>query len=95
MEYHLTMKDVKKYEILKRVAAKQLKGIEAAILPGYHPVRISRLKKKVAESGIRGILRPKMPSNRKLPDSLKEQIKNFYRKIYYDFNIRRFNDKLQ
>ena len=95
MEYHLTMKDVKKYEILKRAAAKQLKGIEAAILPGYHPVHISRLKKKVTESGIRGILRPKMPSNRKLPDSLKEQIKNFYRKIYYDFNIRHFNDKLQ
>jgi len=33
MEYHLTMKDIKKYEILKQVTAKQLKGIEAAVLP--------------------------------------------------------------
>jgi len=95
MEYHLTMKDVKKYEILKQVAARELKGTEAAILLGCHPVHISRLKKKIITSGIRGILRPKLPSNRKLSDCLKEQIKNLYRQIYYDFNIRHFNDKLQ
>jgi len=95
MEYHLTMEDVKKYEILKQVADKELKGTEAAILLGYHPVHISRLKKKVVASGIQGILRPKLPSNRKLPDSLKERIKSLYRKIYYDFNIRHFNDKLR
>ena len=65
MEYHLTMKDVKKYEILKQVTTKQLKGTEAAILLGCHPVHISRLKKKVIASGIQGILRPKLPSNRK------------------------------
>ena len=95
MEYHLTMKDVKKYEILKQVITKQLKGREAAVLLGYHPVHISRLKKKVMACGIKGILRPKKPSNRKLPDSLKEQVKRLYLKTYYDFNIRHFNDKLQ
>lgn len=95
MNYHLTMKDVKKYEILKQVTAKQLKGAEAAALLGYHPVHISRLKKKVTASGIKGILRPKLPSNHRLPDSLKEQIKTLYRNTYYDFNIRHFNDKLQ
>lgn len=47
MEYHFNMKDVKKYDILKQVIAKQLKGTEAAILQGYHPVHISRLKKKI------------------------------------------------
>jgi len=26
---------------------------------------------------------------------LKEQVENLYQQIYYDFNIRRFNDKLQ
>ena len=95
MEYHLTMKDVKKYGILKQVVAKQLKGTEAAALLRYHPVHISRLKKKFVASGIQGILRPKLPSNRKLPDSLKEQVKRLYRQTYYDFNIRHFNDKLQ
>lgn len=95
MEYHLTVKDVNKYEILKQVITKQLKGTEAAILIGCHPVHISRLKKKVVASGIQGILRPKLPSNHKLPDSLKEHIKNLYQQIYYDFNIRHFNDKLQ
>ncbi len=95
MEYHLTMKDVKKYEILKQVAAKQIKGTQAAVILGYHPVHISRMKKKVTALGIQGILRPKQPSNRKIPDSLKEQVKSLYRQTYYDFNIRHFNDKLQ
>ena len=95
MEYHLTVKDVKRYEILKQVVAKQIKGTQAAVILGYHPVHISRMKKKIIASGIKGILRPKLPSNRKLPDSLKEQIKSLYRQTYYDFNIRHFNDKLQ
>jgi hypothetical protein len=94
MNYHLTMNDIKKYDILKQAAAKQIKNTQAAILLGYHPVHISRLKKKIVASGIQGILRPKLPSNRKLPDSLKERIKNLYQQLYYDFNIRHFNDKL-
>lgn len=94
MEYHLTMKDIKKYDILKQVAANQIKGTQAAVLLGYHPVHISRMKKKIMVSGIQGILRPKQSSNRKIAEPLKEQIKNLYQQTYYDFNIRHFNDKL-
>ena len=46
MEYHLTMKDVKKYEILKQVIAKELKGKEAALLPGYHRSPYIRFEKE-------------------------------------------------
>jgi hypothetical protein len=96
MEYHLTMKDVKKYEILKQVVTKQLKGIQAALLLRYHPVHISRMKHRIINSGgIQGILRPKLPSNRKLPDYLKERIKSLYKNTYFDFNIRHFKDKLE
>lgn len=96
MEYHLTMKDIKKYDILKQVVAKQIKGAQAAVLLGYHPVHISRMKHRIISSGgIQGILRPKLPSNRKLPDHLKERIKNLYKNTYFDFNIRHFNDKLR
>jgi hypothetical protein len=94
MEHHLTMKDIKKYDILKQVAANQMKGTQAAVLLGYHPVHISRMKKKIMVSGIKGILRPKQPSNRKIAESLKNQIKDLYEQTYYDFNIRHFNDKL-
>jgi hypothetical protein len=89
------MKDVKKYEILNQVIAGQLKGTEAAKLLRYHPVHITRLKQKVKTFGIKGILRPKQPSNRKKPDYLKEQVKRLYQNIYYDFNISHFNDKLK
>jgi len=94
MNYHLTMNDIKKYEILKQVIAKQLKSIQAAVILGYHPVHVSRMKNKVLASGIQGILRQKQPSHRRIADSLKEQVKTLYRQTYYDFNIRHFNDKL-
>ena len=83
MEHHLTMKDIKKYDILKQVADNQIKGTQAAALLGYHPVHISRMKKKIMASGIQGILRPKQPSNRKIADSLKEQIKTLYSEDLY------------
>lgn len=95
MNYHLTMKDVKKYEIIKQVIAGQLKNTEAARLLNYHPVHICRLKQRIKALGIKGILRPKLASNRKLPDSVKEQVKRLYKNIYYDFNISHFNDKLK
>jgi len=95
MDYHLSLMDVKKYEVIKQVAAKQLKGTQAAVLLGYHPVHISRLKQKVLASGLQGILRPKRPSNRKTPDPLKERLIRLYQKTYFDFNIRHFKDKLE
>lgn len=54
------MKDVKEYEILKQVVAKQLKGTETADLLEYHPVYISlsRLKKKIIIFGIRAYYVP-------------------------------------
>ena len=95
MDYHFSMKDIRKYDILKQVIAKELKGIQAAVLLGYHPVHVSRLKCKVIAFGIQGILRPKQASNRKIADCLKERIKELYRKTYFDFNIRHFKDKLE
>lgn len=95
MDYHFSMKDIKKYDILKQVIAKELKGIQAAVLLDYHPVHISRLKCKVIASGIQGILRLKQASNRKIADCLKEQIKSLYKNTYFDFNIMHFKDKLE
>jgi len=95
MEYIITMKDIKKYEILRQLIDKQVKGYQAASLLGYSQVHISRLKQKVLKYGFKGLLRPKRESPRKIPDSLKEYIADLYKTTYYDFNIRHFNDKLE
>ena len=38
MEYVVSMKDIKKYEVLKQLVDKQIKGYEAASLLGYSQV---------------------------------------------------------
>ena len=95
MEYIVSMKDIKKYEVLKQLVDKQIKGYEAASLLGCSQVHISRLKQRLLKCGFKGLLRPKIPSPRKIPDNFKEQIAKLYKSIYYDFNIMHFKDKLE
>jgi len=95
MEYVVTMKDIKKYEVLQQLIQRQIKGYQAASLLGYTQVHISRLKQKVLKYGFRGILKPRRESPRKLRDDFKEHIANLYKTIYFDFNVRHFKDKLE
>ncbi|MBU1366279.1 MAG: hypothetical protein KJ711_00500, partial [Candidatus Omnitrophica bacterium] len=97
MEYYIHMSDIKKYDILKQVIKKEIKAIEAAVILGYHPVHISRLKTKLLDSDgrITAILRPKLPSFKKIPLRIKEHICKLRKEIYYDFNVMHFLDKLK
>jgi len=95
MEYIISMKDIKKYEVLKQLINKEIKGAEAAGLLGFTRVHISRLKQKVLTYGLKGLLRPRRSSPRKIPDSVKDHIAALYKKTYYDFNIMHFKDKLE
>jgi hypothetical protein len=91
----VTMKDIRKYLVLKDVLEKKIKGEQAARLLGYTKVHISRLKKRLQKGGFEGLLRPKKPSSKKTPVSQREKIVRLYEKTYYDFNIMHFKDKLQ
>lgn len=97
MEYHINMSDIKKYDILKQVIKKEIKAVEAAAILGYHQVHISRLKAKLLNSDgqITAILRPKLPSMKKVPLRIKEHICKLRKEIYYDFNVMHFLDKLK
>ena len=91
----VTVKDIRKYEVLKEVLEKRIKGYQAAQLLGYSKVHISRLKKRLQKKGFEGLLRPKRPSSKKTHISLIEEIVKLYRETYYDFNVMHFKDKLQ
>lgn len=90
----LTMKDIKRYEIIKEVIAKKLKGIQASELLGITPIHFSRLKKKVQTHGIQGILRLGREAPNKKIDAISDKVADLYKKYYYDFNVSHFNEKL-
>lgn len=75
----ITMKDIKRFEILQQLINKQIKGYQAAYLLGYHPVHVSRLKQKILKYGFKALLRSKGESPSKIPTFLKERITNLYK----------------
>ncbi len=89
------MKDVKKHEILQQLIKKEITGAQAAKLLGYTQVHISRMKHKLLKLGFQGLLRPRLPSPRRIPDYFKKNIIRIYQRTYFDFNICHFKDKLQ
>ncbi len=92
--YVVTMKDIQKYRVLKDLTDRKIKGTQAALLLGLHPVHISRLKQKLLKHGFHGILRPRYPASNKIPESKASIIAALYKEHYWDFNIMHFKDKL-
>ena len=90
----ITMKDIQRYDIIKEVLAKKLKGIEASEVLGITPVHFSRLKQKVKSYGLKGILRKGREAPNKKTDKFKDRVTELYKKHYYDFNVIHFNEKL-
>lgn len=92
--YIVTMKDIQKYKVLKDVLDKKIKGIQAALILGVHPVHICRLKQRLLKEGFQGLLRPRHSPSNKIPESKARIIAALYREHYPDFNIMHFKDKL-
>ena len=92
----VTMKDIQRYKTLKDLLDKKLKGVEAAHLLNLTPVHISRLKAKLMAGGFEAILRkpPPSPPNRKISKAKALKILELRKRLYYDFNIMHFMDKL-
>lgn len=93
----VTMKDIKRYKILKELIDKKIKGSEAALLLSISYVHVSRLKKKLIEGGFEAILRQPSPCapNQKITDALTAKILKLRDDIYYDFNVTHFKEKLE
>jgi len=83
----ITMKDVQRYRILKDCLKKRLKATEASHILGLSYIHTLRLKKKVAQNGLKGLLRLCRPSPRKIPQEQVKKVCYLYREHYWDFNI--------
>lgn len=93
--FKVSMEDIRKYEVLQKLVAKEIKGYQAATLLGYSQVHISRLKKKLQKAGLPALIRPSYPSPRKITQNIRDEIAKLYERIYWDFNILHFKDKLE
>lgn len=99
MDEFITMssKEVKKYDIIKKVLCKELNGTEASKLLHLTPRQIRRLKKKVKEKGIKGLAHGNRGkrSNRSIPETERQKIIRLVSKHYHDFGPLLAKEKLE
>ena len=93
----VTMKDIRRYKVLKDVIDKMLRGTEAAQLLNLTTVHISRLKKRLLNEGFEGLLRRVActPPSNKIPESAINKIIQLRKELYYDFNVMHLKEKLE
>ena len=89
MDTNITMSlpEVKKYDIIKKLISKELNGSEAAGLLNLTTRHIRRLKKGVNKMGIRALIHGNRgkPGNRRLPDKERKKIAVLIKQKYPDF----------
>ena len=98
MDTNITMSlpEVKKYDIIKKLISKELNGGEAAGLLNLTTRHIRRLKKRVGKSGIKALIHGNRgkPGNRRLPDKERERIADLIKRKYPDFGPTLATEKL-
>ena len=99
MDNHIIMsqKEASRYDIIQKAIKKEVKGTEAAQILNLTTRHIRRLKKKVAEKGLQGLIHAGRgkSSPRKIPDKEKEKITKLLRKHYPDFGPTFAAEKLE
>lgn len=95
---YITMfpKEIKRYDIIKRLINKDLNGSEAAELLRLSVRQVRRLKSKVKEKGLAALAHGNrgQESNRKLPNGERQKIIGLLHKHYHDFKPTFASEKL-
>ncbi len=99
MDNYITMsqKEVKKYDIIKKLINKEINGTEAAKILNITGRHIRRLKKKVKENGAGGLTHGNRGEigNRGMPKKEKYKIIELLHRHYYDFGPLLASEKLE
>ena len=82
-----TQEELRRLHVIEKVLEERLKQVEAAEILSLSSRQIRRMVKRVKREGQRGIVHRSRgrPSNRKLPDQLKDKVIKLYRGSYKDF----------
>ncbi len=92
----MSCKEIKRYQVIRKVLDKQIKQKEVAEYFGISPRQVRRIVKRVKEHGEAGVihrLRGK-PGNRQTAAGFKQKALELYQKIYWDFGPTLASEKL-
>ncbi len=92
----LTMREQRRYEVIRESLKKQIKVKEASIMLGISVRQVYRLRKRVKEEGVKGIIHRLRgrASSKKIPQYIRDEIKRLYKEKYSGFNISHFTEYL-
>ncbi len=92
----LTMKEQTRYEVIRDNLKGRIKAKEASIMLGISTRQVYRLKKRIKEEGVKGIIHRLRgrPSSKKIPQYIRDEIKRLYKEKYSGFNISHFTEYL-
>lgn len=83
----MSQKEIKKYDIIKKLINKELDGTQASELLSLTVRQIRRLKNKVSDGGVKALVHGNRgkPGNRSIPKDEKEKIVSLIKNNYPDF----------
>ena len=83
----MSLPEVKKYDLIKKLISQELNGSQAAGLLNLTTRQIRRLKKKVDQNGIKALLHGNRgkPGNRRVPAKERKRIAGLIKQKYSDF----------
>lgn len=93
----MTPKEISRYEVIKRLIKKEINGTEASKQLSLSVRQIKRIKVRVREHGIKGVIhngRGKQ-GNRKLPEDKVKQVERIVKQRFYDFGPTLAREKLE
>ena len=91
-----SQEELRRLHVIQKVLEGGLKQVEAAEILSLSSRHIRRVVKRVRGEGQRGIVHRLrgQPSNRKIPDELKDKVIKLYRAVYKDFGPTLASEKL-
>ena len=92
----MSKKEVNRYDIIKRLLRKEINGSEASQMLAVTARHIRRLKRRVKESGAKGLIHHARGAkgNRAMPESERSRIASLLHKRYADFKPTFASEKL-
>jgi hypothetical protein len=90
-------KELRKLHIIQKVLEKEISQVEASEVLSLNCRQIRRIVKRVRREGDRGVIHRSRgrPSNRRIPDEIRDKVIGLYRSEYGDFGPRLASEKLQ
>src|SRR3989338_2733618 len=93
----LTMRELSRYEVIRRLLRKELTGVEAARTLSLTTRQVRNLKHAVEEQGPDGLIHGNRgkPSPREIPEATRSRVLDLIRSRYSDFGPTFASEKLQ